>query len=264
MKKLAGSKWMMSGLIIMSILVLAGAYVGFHRVTTRADTYCAELPDAIGLFPGNPVTLRGVPIGSVNRIDNGGDIAKVTFSIDHKYALPIGAQATSIAPSVIAVRQLALIGDDLGGERLPPGRCIGRDRTSTPSSIAEALQSVNKLARELTADADPDQSAKVMASLNSISREMDGIGPIVNNLLKQLAVPARTPITGALADMATTLDHTSVLANGLADNWGTLQSLVEAVNAVTDPIVVPVVNAMTRIAYALPEILWATRSAGSG
>ena len=91
-----------------------------------------------------------------------------------------------------------------------------------PASISHALQSVSRLARELTVDGGPETQAIVMKSMQTIAREFDGIGPLINNLIKQLGVPARTPMANALADMAAALDHTSVLTTGLAENWNVL------------------------------------------
>ncbi|MFT3900983.1 MAG: MlaD family protein [Gordonia sp. (in: high G+C Gram-positive bacteria)] len=256
LKKLLGSKWLVSGLAIGMAVVLGLAYLGYQRLSERTVTHCAELADGIGLFPGNAVMRRGVRIGTVEKIEPGGGFAKVTFKVDQKFPLPADAEATSVSPSIIAVRQLAILGDPApGGSRLGSNACIPLSRTATPASISQALQSVNRIADELTNGSSPEQSAKVMSSLASIAKELDGVGPVLNGLIKQLAVPARTPMTGALADMATSLDHTSALAGGLADNWGVLKQVVEAVNQVTDPLAVPILKTMARIAYALPEIL---------
>ncbi|NNG98469.1 MlaD family protein [Gordonia araii] len=255
LKKLASSKWLMSGLVIAGVIALGVGYLGFQRVTTRTVSYCAELDDGIGIFAGNAVMRRGVQIGTVSKIESSGGSAKVTFSVDADQPLPADVQATSVAPSIIAVRQLALLGDYRGGPKLAAGACIPRARTATPATISETLQSVNRLARQLTIDGGPQQTAQVMKSISTISGELDGVGPVLNGLIKQLAVPARTPIAGALGDMATALDSTSALTVGLADNWGVLRQLVDSINGLTEPVVAPLIKQLTRIAYALPEIL---------
>ena len=254
-KKLVGSKWLMTGLVIGTIIVLGLGFLGFKKVSTRTVAYCAELSDGIGLFPGNAVTRRGVRIGTIRSVKSSDGVAKVTFDVERDQKLPIDAMATSVAPSIIAVRQLAIIGDDLGGAKLPTGGCISRTRTNTPASISHALQSVSRLARELTVDGGPETQAIVMKSMQTIAREFDGIGPLINNLIKQLGVPARTPMAGALADMAAALDHTSVLTTGLAENWNVLTELVNGVNAITDTMAVPILADLTRVAAALPETL---------
>ncbi|GAA3048996.1 hypothetical protein GCM10010528_30200 [Gordonia defluvii] len=254
-RKLAGSKWLMTGLVFATIAVVALGYLGFQRITVRTVSYCAELADSVGLFTGNAVTRRGVQIGTVRNVEAAAGVALVTFDVDADQRLPLDAQATSIPPSIIAVRQLAILGDDLGGATLPSGKCITREHTATPASISDALQSVTRLARQLTTDAAPDDQVKVMQSLSTVSREFTGVGPLINNLIKQLAVPARTPMAGALADMATALDHTSSLATGLADNWGVMQELMDGVNRTTGPLLVPLLQMLQRVAYALPEVL---------
>ena len=100
---------------------------------------CAELADSVGLFTGNAVTRRGVQIGTVRNVEAAAGVALVTFDVDADQRLPLDAQATSIPPSIIAVRQLAILGDDLGGATLPSGKCITREHTATPASISDAL-----------------------------------------------------------------------------------------------------------------------------
>ncbi len=253
MKKLARSKWLMTGLIFASIIAVGLAFAGFQRITSRTISYCAEMADGVGLFEGNAVTRRGVRIGTIRKVETGAGVAKVTFDVEADQRLSIDAMATSIAPSIIAVRQLAIIGDPVSGAMMPAGKCITHERTSTPASISDTMQSVSRLARQLTVDGGPEVQAVVLKSMHTVSREIDGVGPIINNLIKQLAVPARTPMVGALADMATVLDHTGTLTTGLADNWATLTQLVEGVNAITTTMALPVLADLTRIAYALPE-----------
>ncbi|WP_186343394.1 MlaD family protein [Gordonia crocea] len=254
-KRIAASKWLMSGLVLVAVVAVGLGYLGFKRITNRTVSYCAELDDGVGIFAGNAVTRRGVQIGTVSKVEAVGGTAKVTFAIKADQELPPDVHATSVAPSIIAVRQLALLGDYRGGRKLAAGTCIPRTQTATPATISETLQSVNRLARQLTVEGGPEQTAQVMRSISSIAGQLDGVGPIINGLIKQLAVPARTPMVGALGDMATALDNTSAMTVGLADNWGILKQFVDGINRVTDPIAVPVLVELKRIAYSLPETL---------
>ena len=64
--------WLSAGALILT-LVVASAYLflGALRVNPFASDYrlIVELPESAGLLPNQDVTLRGVPIGRVDRLD---------------------------------------------------------------------------------------------------------------------------------------------------------------------------------------------------
>src|ERR1700712_379355 len=64
--------WLSAGALIL-VLVIATAYLllGALQVNPFASTYrlTVELPQSAGLLPNQDVTLRGVPVGRVERLD---------------------------------------------------------------------------------------------------------------------------------------------------------------------------------------------------
>lgn len=253
--KILGSKWLVSGVALtLAVGTLAGLYVAGSGMPGEEE-YCAEFDNAVGLFVGNEVTRRGVDIGRITAVETGPGTAIVRFTADGGQELPVDVKAATVAPSVIAVRQLALIGDETEGARLQPGECIPRTATNTPASISASLESISNVARELTTAGGPEQLRRVLQTAGHLDKELAGTGPTLNALIKQLAQPANTPMTGALADTARIIDNVSALSTGLADNWSFLEDFITRITGVMGPLVLPTVDSVVRIIAALPDTL---------
>lgn len=243
----------------MVVLVLGAAYFFIPKAVTSRTTYCAQMNDAVGIFEGNTVTRRGVGIGTVTDVETGNGSARITFSVDSDQVLPANVRAASVSPSIIAVRQLALLGDYTNGARLMPGQCIGIDSTSTPVSISKSLESLAVVGKQLTVDAGPEQFAAVMSSVRNISGGLAGTGPVLNAVIKKLAIAPHTPIAGGLADMATVIDNVSAMTTGLATNWGMLKDLFTTISPLIGSTIVPLIDGATGIADSVPDILLVLR-----
>ncbi|GAB17972.1 Mce family protein [Gordonia effusa NBRC 100432] len=254
LSRVLGSKWLITSAVLALAIsaVTIGAFGG--KIVKSATTYCAEMSDAVGMFEGNPVTERGVSIGEVTKVETVGDHAIITFSVNDGRKIPADVKAATVSPSIIAVRQLALLEGNRQGPALVEGACIARDNTSTPVSISKALESVSKLGQELTSGGGVDQMVKVFGSIRTVNTELAGTGPLLSSIIKQLAVPGRTPINGALADLATVIDNTSGLTKGLAGNLPMMRKFVESINpAFVSAVGIPLLDNISRVVLALPE-----------
>lgn len=256
LRKIVGAKLLVSVLSIALVVGIGVTALTLARSEGDTVTYCAQLRDGVGVFEGNPVTRRGVSVGSITRLDTRIDgTARVTFTVDSTQRIPADVKASTISQSVLAVRQLALIGDATAGPTLAAGQCIALDHTNTPLSVSKSLASMSALAKQLTVGGGPEQTAVVLKSISVADRELAGVGPVINALIKQLAVPAKTPMSGALVDMATTIDNMSALSSGLASNWPMLRSMVASLNAALPNAVVPTIVNLGSLIGVLPDIV---------
>ncbi|MGC7304386.1 Mce family protein, partial [Mycobacteroides abscessus subsp. abscessus] len=55
-----------AGVVLIVFIGTAGLVV--HQRLEKRIAYCAVMPDAIGLYPGNDVLVRGVKVGTVTGI----------------------------------------------------------------------------------------------------------------------------------------------------------------------------------------------------
>ncbi|MGO3326406.1 MlaD family protein [Gordonia sp. (in: high G+C Gram-positive bacteria)] len=253
--KILASRWLITaGAIAVVVAVSAGFLIADAR-SSRTAQYCAEFNDAIGLFDGNQVTRRGVPVGEITGVESAGGHAVVRFTVADDVQIPADAEAATVAPSVIAVRQLALLGDYDGGPELQRGHCVRLANTNTPASISESLQSLSDVAAELTTAGPLRETKQILSAMSNLDKALDGTGPLLNTIIKQLATPGNSPITGALDDTSRIIDSVSSLSTGLADNWPFLESFITQISDVVKPLILPTVGSVSRIIGALPETL---------
>lgn len=116
------------------ILLIAGAFaLNFAKLTQ--STYSVDLQSAVGLQPGNVVTIAGVRVGSLSSLTLDGPSAKATFTIDSKYHL---GDQTSVDVKVlnpVGVEYLELV--PAGSGRLHG--TIPEARTTIPGTLVDDL-----------------------------------------------------------------------------------------------------------------------------
>ncbi|WP_296393882.1 MlaD family protein [Williamsia sp.] len=253
-RKVLGAKWLISATALVLAVIVGITSFALVTATTTSTSYCAVMNDAVGLFTGNDVTRRGVKVGTITGIRTQRDSAVVRFDIDAKQKLPDDVGAVSVSPSILAVRQLSLMGDYTGGATFTPSRCIPLDRTSTPVTITKSLESVANLSKEITTAGGPQQLADVLGSIQTLNTELGGTGPLINTLIKQLATPARSPFATGLAQVGSLIDNMSSLVGGLTDNWPLVAQFART-GAVFGSGAAPLFDLVARTLRALPVTL---------
>jgi virulence factor Mce-like protein len=106
----------------------------------------AQFRDSVGLYPGNPVAVLGVPIGVVRSITPRGTHVTVELELDPAVPVPADVVAVTVSPSVVTDRRVELTPAYRDGPRLRSGELIPLDRTRTPVEIDRVLAAVDRLA----------------------------------------------------------------------------------------------------------------------
>ncbi|CAM3761111.1 MlaD family protein [Tsukamurella strandjordii] len=244
-----GSKWLISGIAVFVVVALGLGGAWYLRGgTERTVTYCAQMPDAVGLFEGNPVTRRGVTVGKITSVAPNGAKARVEMSVDANQRIPANAGAVTVAKSLIASRQLALIGDDNGGPTLQPGKCIAD--TKTPLSLTKSLEGVYQLTSQITTGGGPEQTLQAQQALGALAKETNGTGPKINGILTQLATVLDNPGPG-MDDFARAFDALAPLTYGMTSNWGDIKSLFSNLPAYLVNVMTPLGSTVGALATTL-------------
>ncbi|MEZ0365019.1 MlaD family protein [Mycobacterium sp. pUA109] len=177
---------------------------------SAADSYCALLPDAVGLYVDNPVTQMGYQIGKVKKVTPGATNVQVDFSVSDTRPLPNDVKAVIRSTSVLADRALELVGNYEFGPKLEPGQCIPLDRSVTPKSISQVVESANNFVQGIN----PEESTNIGDALREIDQATQNTGPAVNQILTTAARLLDNPdqsisdlrsIVGNVAQLSTTL-----------------------------------------------------------
>lgn len=201
-----------------AVLAATGAAVGVDWGSGETRAVCAEFDTTYGLYEDAPVTIRGVPVGSVAALEPAGDRVLVRMRIGER-PLPADVRAVVVNASLLTDRRVELVHADYpGGALLPEDRCIARERTETPIGVSAALRSFTGLLDEMTRPG-PDGVPPLQAVLAGADLELGGLGPQLRDQLRALAELTSSPDV-FMAELGAVLDNSAALTTFLTREWG--------------------------------------------
>lgn len=247
--RLLGSRGFLSAVLIVALVVVGVVGVGLAKPKPDMRSYCALMPDSIGLYQGSDVTVMGMRVGSVTSVSPAGTHARVDFEIPAERGLPRDVGATTLSETLIADRKLALIGPEPDGQGWNSADCI--TKTLTPKSITQALKAFADLADELRDPLNPNALGDLFAALD---RSTEGTGGQLHQSINQLGSALRSPdmAIGRLGDLVAAL---SSLASTGAAKWEDLESAVTRLQAFLASVNLDILPGATEFADGLEEAL---------
>ncbi|MFR9749845.1 MlaD family protein [Nocardia sp. 004] len=257
--RIAGSRAVMSAGVILILIVAAAVGLRISRPYPATQTYCADMPDAVGLFTGSAVTIMGVPVGEVTGIELHDTAARVRFTVRADRALPLDVGATTVSDTVVADRELALIGAEPSGAAWNPGRCI--TKTVTPKSLTETFAALAYLSDQLNSTDDPVQRTALGDGLAALDAATNGSGDQINTIINQLSTALAAPDT-AIGHLGQLLDAIGELAHRARDNWGQVHDIVTElpqafndINVIAFPPIIELVDALSELLPQLNDVI---------
>ncbi len=156
--------WLSAGALVMT-LVVAGAYlmIGALRVKPFASSYriTIELPDSAGLLPNQDVTLRGVRVGRVERLDITPSGVSAVVNVNSAVPIPKSSDVRVSGLSPAGEQYIDFMANTSDGPYLTDGSVIGLGKATVPVSLAQLL-----------ADADGALAQADVGKLEVIRREL--------------------------------------------------------------------------------------------
>lgn len=225
-RRFLGSRGFVSLLaaVLVAAVAAVAAIVALHP-ERRQVNYCAIMADAIGLYPGNEVTLRGIKVGSVTGIRADGDRVRVDFRIDAAHPLRAATSAATVSDTIVADRRLAV--NDRTGPAWNPATCI--TTTATPKSITQTLDAFSSLAGQLDTGTTPPGA--LGAAVGAFGTATAGLGPQLHDIVMQLGVVLRSPDT-AIGHIGSLIDTLTSLSHSIAGGWGNLRQMLAGLTPV--------------------------------
>ncbi|MBF6183639.1 MlaD family protein [Nocardia farcinica] len=220
MLRLLGSRALISvGGAALAVVLVAVGYLLYTGPAERHRTYCALMPDAIGLYRDSDVTVRGIAVGTVRDIRDDGAVVRVEFTVADRYALTGEVSATTVADSIVADRDLALLSDG-AQPGWDPTVCI--TRTLTPKSLSAALETLTRFADELRG-ANAGETG-LGAALRVLDQASAGTGGQVNALTRELGSALKAPDVG-MARLGRIIDALAELAAAANRGWSDIEAM---------------------------------------
>ena len=191
------------GLVALAVItaVLASLVI-ITRVGPGYRRYSAEFTQAAALLPKNPVTVAGIPVGTVTGMKLVGDRVRVDMKVQNNVKLGKDTRAVIMVTTILGSRYLALYP---GGDGSLPDNTIDLDHTDVPYDLQQALQDVAVNYGE----GDTDDLARAIELLGKQIESMPPLIPRAMDNLKKLStvMPDRREQLGSMLktmDLVTT------------------------------------------------------------
>ncbi len=234
--------WLSSIGLVMT-LVVATAYLMFGalRVNPFAESYqlTVTLPESAGLLPNQDVTLRGVQIGRVERLDITPDGVNAVVNVKSTVQIPQSADVRVSGLSPAGEQYIDFVPDGESGPSRADGAVIGQDRATVPVSLAELLanadgalaqadtEKLELLRTELSmSEAGPQKLADIVDGGTFLLSTLDSVLPETSSLLRTSRV-----VFTLVADKNAGID---VASDNLSESFAGINRMRDGYRRLTD------------------------------
>jgi len=198
------------------IVILTGTlYLLSRPAGMRITAYFGR---AVGVYSGSDLRVLGVKVGTIDAVRPEGRQVRVTMTVDHGVAVPAGAVAVAVAPSVVADRYVQLAPAYTGGPRLADHAVIPASRTATPVEVDQLYDSISRLATALGPNG-ANRAGALSDALNTGADNLAGNGENLGAMVGALGQAAKT-LSGSSSDLFATLTNLQKFTTMLKANDG--------------------------------------------
>src|SRR5882757_8264944 len=212
-------------LAILLAVVLAAGVVVVARVTGQIarTTVVAYFDNSTGVFPGDDVLIRGVPVGKVDKIEPQPARAKITFWFDRDYKVPADVKAAILSPQLVTGRAIQLTPPYTAGPTMQDGAVIPQDRTAVPvewDDIRVQLERVSQLLQPTK----PGGVSTLGEFINTAATNLRGQGANIRDTVIKLS-QAVSALGDHSQDIFSTVKNLSILVSALQDSTNLMRQL---------------------------------------
>lgn len=240
------------GLVALAVIAaLMATLVIITKVGPGYQRISADFIQAAALLPKNPVTVAGIPVGTVTGIRLNGDHVTVDMRVQDNIDIGKDSRAVIMVTTILGSRYLAL---HPGGGGPLENKTIDLNRTEVPYDLQQALQDV----AVNYGDVDTDNLA---SAIEVLGKQIESLPPLIpaamDNLKKLSTVMADRRdqfgsmlktmdlVTATLRRQQTSIGNMVTQGNELLGEFvmrraafhALMQSLTDLVNVLDDTIV---------------------------
>ncbi len=215
------------------ILVLAAGVVVAMRAGDQAarTLVVGYFDNSNGLFVGDDVRIRGVPVGKIVKIEPQPLRAKISFWFDRKYKVPADAKAAILSPQLVTGRAIQLTPPYSGGPTMKDGAVIPADRTAVPVEWDDLRAQLQRLT-ELLKPTQPGGVSTLGSLINTAADNLRGQGSTIRDTIIKLS-QAVSALGDHSKDIFATFRDLSTLVTALHDSADLLEQLNRNLAAVS-------------------------------
>ncbi len=216
----------------LALMLVAGVIVAMRTAGEAGRTIVvAYFDNSNGVFAGDDVLIRGVPVGKILKIEPQPLRSKISFWFDRKYKVPANANAAILSPQLVTGRAIQLTPPYTGGPTMGDGAVIPQERTAVPVEWDDLRAQLHRLT-ELLKPTQPGKVSTLGALINTAADNLRGQGPTIRDAIIKLSQTVST-LNDQRNDIFSTLKNLSTLVTALHDSADLLEQLNHNLAAVS-------------------------------
>ncbi len=158
------------GFIAVAVVaVVIGTMLVVHALGVGYRHYTAEFLQAASLRAGNPITIAGIPVGTVTSMKLDGDHVEAGLKIRDDIALGKDSKASIKVTTILGSRYLAIEPDGPGSL---PHNTFALTHTEVPYDLQAALKDATTTFEQVDSD-------KFAQSLTVLGKQLEGLPAVV-------------------------------------------------------------------------------------
>ncbi|BBY82358.1 virulence factor Mce family protein [Mycolicibacterium pulveris] len=218
--------------VALVVILAGGAIVVFRNVERINRTHVvAYFDNANGIYPGDDVTIVGVPVGRIESIEPQPERVKISFWYDSKYKVPADAKAAILSPTLVTARAIQLTPPYTGGPVMGDDTVIPQERTAVPVEWDEVRQQLERLAETLQ-PTEPGDVSPLGSVINTTADNLRGEGANIRDTVIKLS-QAVTALGDHSTDIFSTVKNLATLVSALQDSTDVMRQLNQNLASVT-------------------------------
>lgn len=207
---------LMAASLVLGMLSATVVWWVFHDQGAKRIT--AWFGETVGVYAGSDVRILGVTVGTVDSVTPAGQRVRVVMTIDHGVAVPAGADAVVISPSVVSDRYVQLTPVYQAGPQLADGAVIPIGRTATPVELDQLYHSLDELTTALGPNG-ANANGALSDLLTTGAANLADNGQAIGTLIQQLGAATRT-LSGSAGNLFGTIQNLQSFTTLLKNNDG--------------------------------------------
>ena len=214
------------------VVLVAGLFVAMRAAGEAARTVVvAYFDNSNGVFSGDDVRIRGVPVGKILKIEPEPLRSKISFWFDRKYNVPANAKAVILSPQLVTGRAIQLTPPYTGGPTMGDGAVIPADRTAVPVEWDDLRAQLERVT-DLLKPTKPGGVSTLGALINTAADNLRGQGASIRDTIIKLSQTV-SALGDHSKDIFSTFKNLSTLVTALHDSADLLEQLNRNLAAVS-------------------------------
>jgi phospholipid/cholesterol/gamma-HCH transport system substrate-binding protein len=212
-------------LAVALVVVMVGGVVVAVRFAgqTERTLVAGYFDNSTGLFPGDDVRIRGVPVGKVEKVEPEPERVKIWFWFDRKYKVPADVNAVILSPQLVTGRAIQLTPAYTSGPTLGDGAEIPQSRTAVPVEWDDIRDQLHRLT-ELLQPTTPGGVSTLGEFVNTAADNLRGQGSTIRDTIIKLSQTV-SALSDHKEDLFGTFKNLSTLVTALRDSTDLLEQL---------------------------------------